>query len=183
MPETYILSVREIELKDIALICDYWFGSDSSYLVAMGVDLNKMPSKQQLEEVLSKQILAFYTEKESYTLIWEMNGEQIGHSNINKIEFGRKAAFHLHIWSEENRNKGLGSKLVRMSLPFYFENFQLEQLYCEPYALNPAPNNVLPKLGFHHDETLLAIPGAINFEQEVHRWILNKNDFKQMKAE
>jgi hypothetical protein len=52
-------------------------------------------------------------------------------------------------------------------------------LYCEPYALNPAPNKTLEKLGFKFLKTYTTIPGWINFEQEVNLWELKNNIFKK----
>jgi RimJ/RimL family protein N-acetyltransferase len=55
---------------------------------------------------------------------------------------------HLHLWYPDKRIKGMGVQLVKKSLPYFFNNLHLKTLYCEPYALNPAPNKTLPKVGF-----------------------------------
>jgi len=40
--------VREIALRDIDLIADYWLKSDPDFTVGMGVDLNKLPTRKKL---------------------------------------------------------------------------------------------------------------------------------------
>ncbi len=61
-------------------------------------------------------------------------------------------------------------------IPYYFKCIKLKTLICEPYVLNQATNAILPQLGFTKTRTYRTTPGAINFEQEVNRWELNKEN-------
>jgi len=103
-------------------------------------------------------------------MIWLFNGKAIGHCNVNNIIFGQSAFMHLHMWNAPNRKKGMGSQLVQLSIPYFFKHLELKELFCEPYALNPAPNKTLAKLGFQFIKKHVTIPGSLNFEQEVNRW-------------
>ena len=174
------LSVREIQSSDVAFIIRYWLESSDAHLTGMGVDLSKIPSKETLQQNLIKEIDASLQEKKSYAVIWELEGNPIGHCNINQIVFGKQAYMHLHLWEGQHRKKGVGSELVKKSLPFFFENLQLERLLCEPYALNPAPNRTLAKIGFEFQMTHTTIPGTLNFKQEVHLWKLSKESYKRI---
>ncbi|MGV6860672.1 MAG: GNAT family N-acetyltransferase [Putridiphycobacter sp.] len=167
-----ILEVREIDVEDIHLICDYWLNSDPEYLVGMGVDLNKLPSRVDLEKILSTQINTPLRLKKSYALIWLMDGHPIGHCNVNNIQFGKEATMHLHLWKSNHRNKGIGTRLLKLSIPLFFEKLNLIKLICEPYAINKAPNQTLKKIGFTLVKSYLTTPGSLNFEQEVNRWEL-----------
>ncbi|MBX2829020.1 MAG: GNAT family N-acetyltransferase [Flavobacteriaceae bacterium] len=171
------LNVREITHQDIPGLLAYWLESDDEFIVGMGVDLSKIPSREALQQMFSEQIGAHYKEKKAYALIWEIDGIASGHTNINQIEFGKQAHMHLHLWHGAHRKKGMGTALVQQSLPFYFENYQLEVLYCEPFALNPAPNKTLSKLGFEFIKNYETIPGSINFMQEVNQWKLTREQF------
>ena len=173
------ISVREIQLKDIDLIADYWHKSDTDFLINMGVDLNKLPTRTELIEMLTVQINNFIIDKKSYALIWEYDGKQIGHSNVNGIILGEEATMHLHLWKPINRKKGIGTELVTKSLPLYFENLKLKKLICEPHALNPAPNKTLAKIGFEFIKKYKTIPGSLNYEQEVNRWELTKEKYEK----
>ena len=172
------INVREIEVKDISLIADYWLQSNSDFLIGMGVDLNKLPSRKAFEEMLSEQISLPLNQKKSYAVIWEYNEKPIGHSNINEIVFGKYAKIHLHIWKTDYRKMGIGTKLLQKSLTLYFENLKLEKLICEPYSLNIAPNKTLQKVGFEFIKQYKTIPGTLNYEQEVKRWELTKHNWK-----
>jgi len=174
------LAVREIQEQDIPFITQYWINSSPDFMQGMGVDMNKMPIKEQWHQMLSEQLSQAYTEKKSYCLIWQINGKAVGHSNVNKIEFGKVAYMNLHLWNTTVRNKGMGTDFVKMSLSYFFKNLQLKRIFCEPYALNPAPNKTLEKIGFTFIKKHTTIPGYLNFEQEVNLWELSLEQFQKM---
>ena len=183
MPATPVLSVRELRASDLDRLIAYWTSAEPDFLTGMGVDLDKMPARERWYEMLSKQLTQSYQEKQSYAVIWEADGEPVGHSNVSKIEYGEKAYMHLHLWQSGVRRKGMGVELVRLSLPFYFNNLHLKTLYCEPYALNPAPNKTLQKVGFQLFDTYVGVPGWLNFEQPVNVWRLTREGFEGMRNE
>jgi len=164
------LSVRELQVEDIPHIIDYWLKSDDEYLISLGVDLKRLPTRDGMTNFLTNQISTPFKEKMSYALIWCLDGEAIGQQS---------AKMHLHLWNTENRHKGIGTFLIKKSLPFFFENLKLKELWSEPYALNPAPNKTLEKIGFEFQKKYTTIPGSINFEQEVNQWKLTKEQFKK----
>jgi [ribosomal protein S5]-alanine N-acetyltransferase len=172
------LTVRELQEYDIQHIVAYWLNSDTDHLVGMGVDLAKLPTREQMTQMLQSLLLGPVSEKPSYCTIWEVNGIPVGHCNVNQIVLGEQAFMHLHLWQSGNRQKGIGIELVKKSLTFFFENLQLKTLFCEPYALNPAPNKTLQKLGFTFVKEYVTIPGSLNFEQPVKRWELNYSNYK-----
>lgn len=173
------ISVREIKITDIDLLADYWFKSDSEFFKSMGADKDKLPTKSQFIQILAEQISLSIKDKSSYALIWELDKKQIGHSNVNNIIYGKEATMHLHLWKSDSRKKGVGTELVKRSLPYYFKYLRLKKLICEPYAFNPAPNKTLEKVGFEFVKRYRTIPGSLNFEQEVNRWELTKENFEK----
>lgn len=182
MKDQYTIEIRELVERDIVLIADYWLNSDQDFLLNMGVDLNKLPSREGLAEMLSAQIQLPYSEKSSFALIAEIDGKPFGHCNVNDITFGLEAKMHLHLWNNKLRKKGLGTKMVLQSLPVFFDRLKLKTIWCEPYAENPAPNNTLKKIGFEFVKKYLTIPGSLNFEQEVNLYKLTKEKFKELKV-
>lgn len=174
------ISVREINTIDIDLLVDYWFKSDSEYLNSMGADKKKLPTRHRMIEMLTEQISLPIEDKTSYALIWELDGKQIGHSNVNNIIYGKEATMHLHLWRPDIRKKGIGTELVKKSLLYYFNKLRLNKLICEPYALNQAPNKTLKKVGFDFLKRYRTIPGSLNFEQEVNRWELTKEKYEKI---
>lgn len=174
------LSVRELQESDIVLITQYWLGADPAFLQGMGADLSKMPSEEGWRKMLMEQLAQSIEEKKSYCIIWLIDGVAVGHSNANKIIFGEEAYMHLHLWKPLARQKGYGTALVRKTLPYFFHNLQLKKLFCEPYALNDAPNRTLEKVGFTFIKEYRVTPGWINFEQDVKRWELSREKFEEL---
>jgi RimJ/RimL family protein N-acetyltransferase len=176
------VSVRELREGDIELIADYWVQAEPDYLVGMGVDLSKVPTRYDFIRMLSDQLKLPLKMRQSFCTMWQEGHEAIGHCNVNKIVFGQEAYMHLHLWRRERRYRGLGVSLVRQSLEHFFDQLELQDLFCEPYALNPAPNAVLAKVGFSFVKEYTTVPGAINFEQKVNRWHMTRAQFASLKG-
>lgn len=172
------ISVGELQLGELPLLADYWLGSPAAYLESMGVDVQKLPSRANFIAQISAQLALPPAERRSFALVWRLDGQPIGHCNLNPFVFGESGQLHLHIWQSEHRKQGLGLPLLQKSLPMFFDLLQLQQIYCEPYALNPAPNALLAKAGFNFIKSYRTIPGSINFEQEVKQWQLRKSKFE-----
>ena len=151
---------------------DYFLLAEDGFLCGMGVERHRLPPKDEwLRKLLADHELPD-DKKDRFYLAWIHEGQQIGHSSINKISVGEEAYFHLHLWHPHLRKAGLGTEFAKRSVRFYFERFRLKRLFCEPFAENPAPNKVLPKLGFKFIQRYRTVPGSINREQEVNRYIL-----------
>ena len=174
------LLVRELEPADIDLFMSYWFDADESSLANMGVDIKKLPTKQEFLKYWRSQLEMPVEKRLSYCVIWQMNNIPIGHSSTRPINFGKDAYMHLHLWNAEERRKGIGYEFLKKTVPHYFEKLRLKDLYCEPYALNPAPNRLLEKLGFDFVKKHRAIPGPSNFKQDVNLWHLSHRKFVQL---
>ena len=172
------LSVRPMREADFEYIVDYFLNAGKDFLGHMGVDTAKLPEKKEWTGLLENELLQKTENKQLFYVIWLLDNKPVGHSNINKIIFSVEANLHLHVWKADNRKKGIGFELIKMSLPYYFDNFQLKNLYCEPYALNPAPNKVLQKLGFEFIKQYETTPGWINFHQPVNRWCMSYEKYQ-----
>lgn len=177
---TGILSVREIKKTDIEPILEYWFGAKVQFLLGMGVDIKKMPKREEFAAMLTEQLNQAYRQKQSYCIIWVIDGKAVGHSNVNKIVFGQEASMHLHLWNTGTRQKGAGTEFVKMSLGYFFTNLELAKVYSEPYALNVAPNKTLEKAGFKLSKNYVTTPGWINFEQPVNRWEMSYEEYREL---
>jgi [ribosomal protein S5]-alanine N-acetyltransferase len=174
------IAVRHVEINDHENIVDYFLDSDKDFLISLGVDISKLPTKQEWLDILKLNFELTIYQKKFFYIIWLANNKSVGHSNINKIIFAKEAYMHLHIWHNQIWQKGIGTQFLKLSLPYYFNLFKLENLYCEPAAVNNAPNKTLEKIGFEFVKTYNTIPGWINTYQTVNRWVLTKEKFKTL---
>ena len=168
------LRVREIQTNDIEKIVNYFVNADAEFLKDMGADKSRLPKRDDWIEKLESELIKPYKNKEFYYIIWLLGNQEIGHSNINNIEFRKSATMHLHLWHNTTRKNGLGLDFLKLTIPYYFRNFKLKKLICEPYSKNIAPNKVLKKLNFELVRTYETTPGWINFQQTVNRYELKK---------
>lgn len=180
MNENKSLIIREMVKDDIEHFVKYWLESSTEHLEGMGVDIMKRPTKEQIEKLITDQLGVPMKNRKSYFLTWLVNNKPIGCSNVNQIEYGNKAFMHLHLWQTENRQRGIGTVFIKKSLPYFFENLNLKELFCEPYSLNPAPNKLVEKIGFEFIKKYLTIPGASNFEQNVNQWKLTRKKYEEI---
>ncbi len=176
------ISVRHLEIEDHENIVDYFLNADKDFLISLGVDTLKLPARKEWLEMLCSNFELSVGQKMFFYIIWLMDGKPVGHSSINKIIFGNEAYMHLHMWHKQKRQKGIGAEFLKLTLPCYFDIFQLENLFCEPAASNTAPNKTLEKLGFDFVKSYDTIPGWINSYQTVNRWVLTKEKFSALFA-
>ncbi|MCG8574441.1 MAG: GNAT family N-acetyltransferase [Flavobacteriales bacterium] len=177
------IQVRDLLPQDIPLIADYWLHSSNEHLEGMGVDLNKLPKREDLVQMLESQLQLDDDQKASLALIVAVDGKAAGHCNVNQITFGKEATMHLHLWNSDIRHKGIGTEMVLKSIPQFFERLQLKTLWCEPYAHNPAPNKTLQKIGFEFVKTYICVPGSLNFEQEVNQYKLSRENLEKIQRD
>ena len=182
MKEANSLSVREMTKDDLEHFTRYWEDASPVHLESMGVDIRKRPTREQIEKLVTSQLGLPMEERKAYFLTCVKDGHPVGSVHVNQIVFGEQAYMHLHLWNPQNRQGGMGQELVRQSLPFFFENLNLQRLFCEPYALNPAPNKTVERLGFTFVKQHTTIPGASNFEQLVNLWRLTKEQYQEIRA-
>ncbi|WP_459210887.1 GNAT family N-acetyltransferase [Aquimarina rhabdastrellae] len=172
------IEAREMCLNEIELMVDYFLNAEAAFLEKMGVDRAKLPEREQWIKKLQLDIVKPFNERAFFYVVWLMDNEPIGHSNINNIVFGSSATMHLHVWKNEKRKSGLGLHFLQKTIPLYFKYFDLKELICEPRAANIAPNKTLLKLGFEFLKTYETTPGWINFHQTVSRYRLLKENLE-----
>jgi RimJ/RimL family protein N-acetyltransferase len=167
------MEIRPFRTKnEYEQMVDYFIQSSDAFLRGMGIDPAKLPSREEwLDEVWVDHHRPG-PEKDRFYLAWIYEDELVGHSSINKIQREEEGSIHLHLWKPDLRRNGIGSDFFRRSVDFFFRELRLKKIYCEPFAENPAPNKVLPRLGFTLVKTWKTIPGKTCFEQYVNRWEL-----------
>jgi len=158
--------------RDCERVVDYFLNANPSYLRGMGVDPSLLPDRDCWLRTLIADLERDDREKKTCFVTWIYNGEAVGHSYINKIQFGKEAYIHLHIWRSDFRKLGIGTEFFKKSAQLFVDRFKLRRLVCEPFAENPAPNRVLLKAGFKFIRRYRTVPVPISAEIEVNRYIL-----------
>ena len=161
-------------LSEVVIRIDYFHSATDDYLDMLGVDRARLLARDAWCKAYAEDYARPIQQRETFQLLWLSGNTPIGFSSVDLIEFGTSARMHLHVLKKENRNKRVGVKCVRESVRIYFERLKLQRLFCEPNALNIAPNRTLQAAGFKYLKTYETVPGPINFHQAVTRWAIER---------
>lgn len=161
--------------EEASLIIDYFHTATPDFLNSLGVDPAKLPSRQTWRAHYDREFGLPIEQRKSFLVLWALGATPLGFSTADKIVIGSEAFMHLHIFDAGGRQRGFGAALVRQSADIYFETLRINALYCEPCALNVAPNRTLQKAGFKYVMTHETVPGPLNFRQPVNRWVLTQD--------
>jgi RimJ/RimL family protein N-acetyltransferase len=140
----------------------------------MGVDPSRLLSREAWRKRFDEEFAQPLDKRQRYVLAWLCDGQVVGFSSCDRIVFGDRANMHLHVFEEGKRRTGIGAPCVKQSVEIYFERFRLKRLFCEPNALNVAPNRTLAKAGFTYVKTYMTVPGPINVHQPVTQWLIER---------
>lgn len=159
---------------------DYFRSATPDHLRGMGVEPHKLPDAGRWYGLVAADFEKPLEQRSLFYTVWILDDQLVGHSHINDIVYSQSASMHLHLWQPDNRQRGNGSYFIKQSIALYFDCFQLKELYCEPYALNPAPNKTLARIGFDFLKEYETTPGWLSFSQPVNRWVLTKDRFETL---
>ena len=169
------MAVREMDADEFHIRIDYFHRATDSELIVLGVDRARLPSPRAWQESYEADQSRSVEERSGYALLWLLDDVVVGFSTADQIVFGQQAHMHLHILDADRRRQGLGTQFVRLSATAYFEAFDLQWLFCEPNALNVAPNRTLQQAGFRYVLSRECTPSPINFPQVTTRWVLERD--------
>jgi RimJ/RimL family protein N-acetyltransferase len=165
---------RPMEFSEVDLIIDYFHQASPEYLNSLGVDPSRLPDPARWKAAWERQFNLPVQQRKTFLVLWELGDDPVGFSTADKIKFGQEAYMHLHILRPERRQASNGAFFVKQTARIYFETLLISRLFCEPYALNAAPNRTLQSVGFKYIKTHETVPGPLNFHQPVTRWMLEK---------
>jgi RimJ/RimL family protein N-acetyltransferase len=169
-----VLAARLMESAEVDIIIDYFHRATPEFLNTLGVDPAKLPDPGRWRTHHQQEFSLPLEKRKSLLVLWLAGSEPIGFSTADKIKLGDEAHMHLHITRPEKRSAGAGAELVKQTARIYFDTLKIRRLFCEPYALNTAPNRTLQRAGFTYIKTYETIPGPLNFHQAVTRWRLER---------
>ena len=164
-----------MQLAEVGIRINYFHDAPDEHLRLLGVDRSLLPTRQAWRAFYEEDYARPIRERVNYALVWQRNGQVVGFSSTDRIDFGNEAFMHLHVLEPRLRSTGLGTQFVRLSAQIYFEVLELRRLFCEPNAFNVAPNRTLQRAGFRYLFTHEAQPSSINFPQVTTRWVRDRS--------
>lgn len=168
------LRVRPLQSADIDSIIAYWMQATPVDLERMGADASKLPAPEKFRKNLEEIIATPDEEKKTAYSIWLLDEKPIGFSSLKKIQLGESGEMHLHMWEAGVRGKGYGAVLFCLSADFFYENFRLKRIKCEPRSTNPFPNKMFQKIGFPLRRTHRAVSSELSLCCELNEYEISR---------
>ena len=118
------------------------------------LDLESIRMTGSRTDFRKEEVVEFYiksvNEDDRYDfIIINPEGEIIGESVINEIDFELKSAhFRIGISSSNNRGKGIGTWAIEETVNFAFGDLKLHRLSLEVFSFNERTKKVYLKAGF-----------------------------------
>lgn len=167
-------NVRKATINDYTLIAEYWQNQDFQSAFSQGIDIDKIPDKEAIINLLINQDALAKEQKNTFVLIWELSNQPIGYCNITPIKYGDYANLHFHIVDKALLNSGNGEEFLKLSLPMLYEEFELKSIRAEVFNLNEVPQKLLTKLGFKLTDEYATTPGDWSFYQIIKKYVLDR---------
>ncbi len=107
------------------------------------------------DEVVSFFLKSLEEDDRYFFLIIAPDGEIIGESVINEIDWNLKRAnFRICLYRQTERGKGIGTWATEITRDFAFEKLKLHRLELDVYSFNPRAEKVYLKAGFKREGIL-----------------------------
>ena len=135
------------------------------------------------EEVVSFFLNSIEEDDRYFFLIIALDGEIIGESVINEIDWElRSANFRIGIFHQTQRGQGIGTWATEITRDFAFENLKLHRLELDVYSFNPGAEKVYLKAGFKREGVLRdAILDGNEYADDILMSIL-EDEWKELKG-
>ena len=140
------IELRDIQEEDVAPIVRYWHDSDHRYLESLGVDINKLRTREETAALFKKSLRATRAPFDRATLVFSDNEKAIGYTNLNYRDEGVAYA-HVHILYPEYLGLGFMSELFQPAVRVFFTEFPTRELRFETSTTNARINRYLEKVG------------------------------------
>src|ERR1700683_5585113 len=121
-----------MRLSEVSIRIDYFHGAADDYLRVLGVDRTLLPTREAWRAFYEEDYARPVRDRINYSLLWQKDGQVVGVSSTDRIDFATEAFMHLHVVEAGLRNRGLGTRFVRLSARAYFQVLELRRLFCEP---------------------------------------------------
>lgn len=187
MIQPHAVTITDITEQEVPTIMNYWFHSPPGFVEGMGVDFSRMPTEDQMRQMLLEKIRndRDLPKTKMGVVIVRYEGKSVGMHTLFPIVEGDHAVFHAHNWTPELRGKGIGMISYPLACRKFIERFDLKRFVFKTPLQNTAAIRVKEKLGIRvtGEETvdfgiIKAGTRAKTFEwtrEEVDSYLRSKN--------
>lgn len=177
-----LISVRNLEQKDLPFLLSYWFRSPPGYLDSLGINLTAFPPEKEMEQAFHDLILAdqenSVSQLNALTIVYD--GFAIGFHSISALDNDGSGIFHAHIWDENFRNRGIGKYSYISACKCFFQRFNLQRILFYTPAQNLAAIHLKESLGIRCTGTEIVGGGVAKENTTVKIYELLEGEVKNL---
>jgi RimJ/RimL family protein N-acetyltransferase len=170
------LVLRDLVESEIEVFVDYWHESPPEYLDFLGVDREKLGTREDTRERFRRSIRSGDPRQERVVLVLTLAGRPIAYANLHFVH-PMENYLHAHVVDPDMRDQGIASLLLLRTLQAVFDSFPIERLIIQTRPTNTRINHVLQKAGltaetrFIPDPDGLPVPGEFCVYDVDPAWV------------
>ena len=168
--EKDILSIRELQEKDISTIVNYFLNRPDDMLAKDGFDTMKIPFEEELIEGLQTSIL---TKKQQHNIILREGGKAYGHCAIERFTENGEGYLYFYDWNGLLKRERVIDGLLKIAIAQIIEIYSLKTIYVEPTKEDEYRNGALKRAGFELVKEDKYIRDAWSGEKVYNLWKLD----------
>ncbi|HEY4777010.1 MAG TPA: hypothetical protein VIH56_05055 [Candidatus Acidoferrales bacterium] len=170
-----LAGLRDLTSSDLPAIADYWLLSPDEYLVAMGVDRQRLGSAEDIHKRFFNAIRTGQPVQPSIALAITLGEDLVGYTLLNRYSAEVNYS-HWHIIVPNLRAKGLSTVLYPGRLKAYFDLTPISQLIHQTRTSNIGVNRMLDKFIPVSETKFIDKPDGVAKPGEFHLRYVRRED-------
>lgn len=173
----------DLALDDIEVVLDYYYNPTPSTLASMGIKALNLPPLKQFTDWLIQCALNSDREKTAYIGVIKLQGKSIGHFVLGRLQFGKEAIFHIHLWNEQHRKSGVGKSIFPQIIQLAFTRFMLQRLIIDVPVSNIAAQKLIGKFAVLTPEQIVFDEKSLVAGKKAYRYLIEASSMHKDRIE
>lgn len=167
--------LEDLTRADIPEIADYWLSSSDEYLSFMGVDRQRLGSREDIHARFSKAIRTGGPGQTTFAFGIKLQERLVGYTLLNHYSESVNYS-HWHIIVPSMRARGLSTALYPHRIKAYFDVAPISQLIHQTRTRNLAVNRMLDKFVPVSETKFIDKPDGVASPGEFHIRFVKRED-------
>ena len=174
-----VAGLRDLTPADLAAIVDYWLLSPNEYLTFMGIDRQRLGSREAIHERFSHAIRSGDLGQSAISLAITLDERFVGYTLLNR--YSEEVNYsHWHIIVSNLRAKGLSTALYPYRIKAYFDLAPISQLVHQTRTRNVGVNRMLDKFIPVSETKYIEKPDGVAGPGKFHLRFVRREDIPKI---
>lgn len=174
-----IVGLRDLSAADLPAIVEYWVSSPDEFLDFMGVDRQRLGSREQIHARFSNAIRTGDLGQPALRLAITLDERPVGYTLLNHYSDEVNYS-HWHIIDPALRGKGLSTALYPFRIKAYFDVLPISRLIHQTRTRNLGVNRMLDKFVPVSETAFIEKPDGVASPGEFHIRFVRRDDIPRI---